>query len=195
MATQDQLASKISVASKNIVKQVSTLAGVLTTEVEAKTAKLEDLDYQLEAKQLQLANLKKEYDLKAKDAKLNFEVTIRESKEKALKEALGADFVIVPTSTIDEHAEFEKQVEDMIASAVKKANTSNAISKAAEIRSLELEHKGKSLEMESKGKAAEFELETLKGQITDLKEQLKANREAQVKMAEASAITVNTSGK
>ena len=80
----------------------------------------------------------------------------------------------------------EKDVENSITAAVLKAENAKEAQHQMKSKSLELLHQQETLDMQSKLKSAEFEKSILSNQVNDLKAELKANRDAQVKMAEAS---------
>lgn len=148
------------------------------------------LDLDIEAKRLELDDLKKQIEHSIKNGKIDVDVALREYKrEGAIAMLKEMNETVIPNKELDslqrELESLRGNFDSMIASVKKEEaeKREKAISQA--VKNMELQHKAANATVLALSEQREREIQNLKNTIADLRNEISAQRELTRSVAEA----------
>lgn len=193
----EKSARALSAAEQSITKVTTELQ----TGVAALTVQLNGLAQDVEFKARELQEVTATTEAAARDAKIELDFRVRENEDKVRIELVRkAGLVTTTQAELDELAETAQAATVKLKqgefAAVKEAESRINARFEAHINSLESGHKVEMAELNANAKSDATTIQLLKGQIASLEATITANREAEIKKAEAASnaqgVTVNT---
>lgn len=156
----------------------------------------------IEFKQSELSALEDEYANKEREAKAELSLRIKENEIAVLEALLKTNGLVKLTNA--EHTEMKKTLTALQESFDEEVNLAKtkSFSEAKQhfdssLSSIESQHKVEIAELKAKAGADQFKIEQLEDMVKNLRENLEAERETRVKIAQADAgkqgVIVNTS--
>lgn len=188
----DRSTKALNTAATGLVKVAQDLAGLAEQAVGLAT----DIEY----KQNDLDNLSQQFDTKFREQTAELKLKVVEDEDKVLASLLKARglVTIVPNELNTLRSDLAVALdsnEDALAEAKAAGERSAAISYNAQKSAIESNHRVEIAEFQANEKAANQRITFFEGQVSDLKAQITAEREARITIAQAESsrqgVTVN----
>ncbi len=177
-------------SAENLVKTMATLTDLVTSSVK--------VTEEIEFKESQLKAIEADMSDKERVANAQLDIRVLENENQVCAKLMSArNYAAITNAELHELraslSNAETSNEDAIESAVKKANTSSAISANAKEATLKAVQSVETAELKAQIQALTSEVSYLKTNNSDLKEDAKSEREARVSIAaSAKQVVVNS---
>lgn len=194
-----------SVAQASAIKLAKATSGLekVISELQSTNESYEDLVQNIELKQAELDNLDTQFKEKVREMEADLKIKQKESENQLVREVLRSNGEVSISSEElsnlrTELSSLQENFNKKVKSETEKAVAIVSNRHQSELAQKDLEHKAKTATMEAQLETTTDKLSSLNTQIEDYKSQIKEDREARIKEAQARGgqnITVQSDSK